>query len=246
MTEADILFVNASHAEFPYIPMGVFGLCDYLECNGFRGRILNLALYEAEEGKRVLAQLVQDLAPRYVGLILHWKELLSSVVQTGSMLRRQFPNIPIILGGLTATSFAAELMSQLSFIDFVIRGDAEIPLLRLMEGSSLNNIDNLVYRANGSIAARKLGFVAGRVMLNQISFTRLEFLHDYSKYLTRVDEYLGFPIFVGRGCIFDCEYCGGGRTAFAANTGRVAMSVRAKESIVRSEEHTSELQSRQY
>jgi len=214
--------------------MGTFGLCDFLSKHDLSSKIINLSLYPPEQSDRILLQHIGETHPRYIGLILHWKELLTNVTRIGSLLRDCFPYIPIVMGGMTASYFATQLLERLKFVDYIIKGDTEIPLLFLLgEANDPELISNLVYRKNGSIIHSKKHFLADKTLLDTISFSRLEFLIDYPLYLKKIDDYLGFPIFVGRGCIFDCEYCGGSRTAFLKHSERNTMVVRSIEKITK-------------
>lgn len=229
----DLLFVNGRHPEFPYIPMGTFGLVDHLDRHGMNSRILNLGLYAIETGDARLVDMIERGRPRYVGLILHWKELLTSCIRTGALIRRHFPTIPIVAGGLTASSFAPDLMSSLGFIDYIVVGDAEAPLLDLLRGETPPTlIPNLTHRDEGAVRQNRISYVSTAPLLDSLSFSRLDALEDYGRYLDRIDDYLGFPILVGRGCAFDCEYCGGSRSAFARHSGRYAVARRSIAKIV--------------
>jgi len=58
------------------------------------------------------------------------------------------PRVPVIAGGITASLFAKQFIEHLGF-DFVIRGDAEIPLPRLVSSlldgeGQIEDVDNLV------------------------------------------------------------------------------------------------------
>ena len=50
------------------------------------------------------------------------------------IIKRLHPEIPVILGGLSATYYHEEILRQYPFIDFVVRGDStEKPLLQLLQ-----------------------------------------------------------------------------------------------------------------
>ncbi len=228
----DILFVNCHNAEFIYVPMGTFGICDFLEKHGLCAQILNLSLYPVDEYDSRLCSYVGKNKPRYIGLILHWKELLNSMIRTGGILRQEFPEIPIVVGGFTASCYATELMERLKFVDYIVTGDPEVPLQHLLEGFAPESIENLFFRKDGAVEKSRTRFLADRELLESMTFARLDFLVDYPLYLKRVDEFLGFPIMVGRGCIFDCEYCGGSKSAYLKHSARTALTVRRTGRIV--------------
>lgn len=228
----DILFINCWSKEFPYIPMGTFGLCDYISQHDFNSKIINLSLYDLDQSDKILMNKIEETHPRYIGLILHWKESLSNVIRTGSLLREYFPEIPIVMGGITSSYFAIQLLENLKFVDYIIKGDAEIPLLNILnEKKRPEFVENLIYRKNGSIIHTRSHFLADKAILDNIYFSKLDFLIDYPLYLKKIDSYLGFPIFVGRGCKFDCEYCGGSKSAFIKHSERDTIVIRGINKI---------------
>jgi len=213
--------------------MGTFGICDYLDQHNIRSCITNLSLYSKETARSVLIRQITELQPTYIGLVLHWKELTHSFIQTGSLLREHFPNVPIIVGGMTASCYPTELMTNMPFIDYIITGDAEVSLLKLIQGvNDPSSIENIVYRKNGAIVCSHRRFVADKDLFNSISFSRLDFLQDHGAYVARINEYLGFPLFVGRGCAYDCEHCGGSRSAFMKHSQRRHPAIRNTQNIV--------------
>lgn len=228
----DVLFINCWHLEFPYVPMGTFGLCDYLEKNGISSKIINLSLYSEESSDLKIIAYISATQPKYISIALHWKELLNSVIQTGSLIRQYYPHIPIIIGGLTASYYPIELISKLNFVDYIVTGDSELPFIKLIKGENAEDIPNIVYKKEKNVIKNSNTFIIESVMLNDISFSRLSYLEDYDLYLKKIDDYLGFPILIGRGCIYDCEYCGGSKSAFKKHSERTELITRNVSNII--------------
>ena len=72
-------------------------------------------------------------SPRLVMIDLHWYEHSFGAIDIARHVRRILPEAKIVIGGLTATYFAEEILQTHREIDYVIRGDGEIPLLKLVE-----------------------------------------------------------------------------------------------------------------
>ena len=51
-------------------------------------------------------------------------------------------------------------------------------------------------------------------------------------YIEAVEEKLGFPLFIGRGCLFGCDYCGGSRESFRLHSARVKPGTRSILAII--------------
>ncbi len=86
---------------------------------------------------------------RVVLIDIHWYLSLPGALKLARRLKKVNPHLSIIAGGLTATTYAQQIVSKTD-IDFIIRGDTEEPLRRLvnalLEGGSVEEIPNLVHK----------------------------------------------------------------------------------------------------
>lgn len=228
-----LLIINASSPFFFYIPMGTFGLCDYLEKHDIPSRIFNPALYPDSVADTQLQEQLRIFAPTHVALVFHWQETADGLLDIASQLKQWKPDVPVIVGGFTAGYFGRDLMSFCSQIDFLVHGDPEFPLRQLLYNQPPEEIANLTYRDNGEIKTSSPQWLIDEPTLDSISFTRLKFLHDSSLYIKKINTKLGFPLFLGRGCAFNCKYCGGSRHAFSRHSHRKSPITRSIPSIVR-------------
>ena len=69
-----LLIINCPSAYFVHVPMGTFGLCDYLSQKKIPARMLNLALYDKTQMATVLNRYLKQFRPTHVGLTFHWQE----------------------------------------------------------------------------------------------------------------------------------------------------------------------------
>lgn len=148
---------------FTLFPMGVTGLLNLLRREGLSVRGLN---YPAESfitpGFDLPAWLRQFTAPRLILIDLHWYEHSFGALDVARLCKREFPRTLIVLGGLTASFFAREILEGYPGVDYILRGDAEEPLRRLatalcggtLTPQDLAAIPNLVYRAAGEVIDR--------------------------------------------------------------------------------------------
>ena len=123
------------------VPSGVFALADFLNRSGFYSRILHLGIESILNKNFDLCKFIETENPMAIALSLHWHYQSYHVIETARQIKRKFPCIPIILGGLTAGFFAPEILEQYDCIDFIIEGDSEIPLKMLMEHIKANKIE---------------------------------------------------------------------------------------------------------
>ncbi len=228
-----LLIVNSYHPSARYVPMGSFGICDYLAQQGHQGRIFNCALYPPHQQSPLLQQEIHRFQPQAIGLIMQWKEYTASALRLARELKKLFPDIPIIAGGMTAGYFARTLLRRHRSIDGVIRGDAEEPLNLILAGRAWTAIPNLLFMDKGSLRSGRGVYRADCATLERISFAGLDRMADARSYLQAVEPVLGFPVFIGRGCIHDCQYCGGSRKAFAEHSGRQRPVFRSTAAVLR-------------
>lgn len=227
-----LLIINCPSEYFSYIPMGTFGLCDYLRGKGINARILNLALYSETETDKVLAHYLNSFQPTHIGLIFHWQETAEGFLWVGERIRLRSENVKIIAGGCTAGYFGENLLEKCLFLDYVIRGDPEKPLELLLNDIEPSEIPNLIYRSPSKIVSNKALYLVDRRTLSRISFCDLTCLYDHELYLDAIDKKLGFPVFIGRGCVFNCDYCGGSRSSFNLHSERIKPVVRSVEAVI--------------
>ncbi len=116
-------------------------------------------------------------------------------------------NIPLVVGGYTATEKVEELFADCPKIDIIVRGEGEESIQEILKGLALENILGISYRKDGkiihnahrplpdvdSIAApdRSLRRSEYHLMLNGINVTKLRF-----------DSVLS-----ARGCPNNCKFC---------------------------------------
>jgi hypothetical protein len=227
-----LLIINCPSEYFKYIPMGSFGLCDYLSRRTIDAKLLNLAVYEEERAADVLTRYLKAFHPTHVGLIFHWQETSEGFLWAGEQIRAHDKKLKILAGGFTAGYLGENLLQRCDFLDYVVKGDPEKPLELLLNNAGPVKIPNLVYRTPSGIRANPVSFHADQKMLSDISFSDLSALFEYERYLHAINKKLGFPLFIGRGCSHTCQYCGGSRSSFRSHSGRAKPVSRSIDSVI--------------
>jgi hypothetical protein len=205
--------------------MGTFGLCDYLSKKGIPVKLLNLALYNRKE--------MNLFQPTHVGIVFHWQETTEGVMDVGEYIKLNFDRVNVICGGFTAGYFGESLLNKWGFVDYIIKGDPERPLELLLKGVKPSKIPNVIYRGKNGISSNKVSYHIDQETLSEISFSEMTHLYDYNLYIKAVEEKLGFPIFIGRGCRFNCRYCGGSTLSYRLHSGRKEPVVRSIKSVIK-------------
>jgi B12-binding domain/radical SAM domain protein len=230
---------------FEMYPIGLTTIAEFLERHGLRVRIVNLAVRMLNSERFDPEELLRRLHPVAFGIDLHWMPHAHGAIEVARLCKKHHPDVPVILGGFSATYYADELVRRPE-VDFVVRGDStEEPMLQLMRHLAggpavppLAEIPNLTWQEpDGQVQANEIGYSPPN--LDHV-------LIDYSYVVKAVARYrdlasfvpfkgwLGYPITAAlsvRGCTHNCRTCGGSATAFAAMHNRRRPAYRAAEDL---------------
>ncbi len=247
----------------PYglIPVGVIALANLLAEHGFKVCGLNYPLERLLNRQFSLREWLRgQQQARLVMIDLHWYEHCYGAIHTAKVCKEELPHALTLLGGLTASAYAKEILRDFPFVDLIIRGDAEKPLLELVQrllgdaGTSrdpaglLGNLDlrtipNLSYRLGGEIIENERSYCATEADLDRLNFVDMGFLEHYERYYRHQYTIPGPPqdfdpetisghfLSISRGCDRDCSYCGGSRSAHKVLAGRDGIVARSPAKV---------------
>jgi len=209
------------------MPVGIFSLADVLDRAGHQVEICHLGLRRALDPDFDLGAYAAGTAPDLVGISLHWHPQLHEALSAAAEIRAALPGARVVLGGITASLLAEELLTAMAEVDFVIRGDGERPLLELCQhiggGRGLEGCANLLWRdRDGVVRASPEQWIAGEADLG--AWLRPELMPEAEQYRPPyyfmpddpAGAYSGTDVFylvAHRGCPHACDYCGGCRGA---------------------------------
>jgi len=230
---------------FEMYPIGFTTIAEYLERNGFRVRIVNLAVRMLNSDGFDVESQIRKLNPAIFGVDLHWMPHAHGAVEIARLCKKYHPDTPVMFGGFSSSYFHEELVARPE-VDYVVRGDStELPVLQLMQhltgrpgAPALAEIPNLTWQdADGTIHANEVTYSPDN--LDHV-------LIDYSYVVKAVARYrdlasfvpfkgwLGYPITAAlsvRGCSHNCRTCGGSAATFAALHKRRKPAYRAPEDL---------------
>ena len=164
-------------------PIGLLGLADFLVKNKHTAKIIHLGVEQHQHGPLDFDRIISEKQPLIVGLDLHWHFQSYDVIEVARKIKQARPEVRILLGGFTASLFAEEILRDHPFVDFVIRGDAEIPLLQLARhfesDKNYSEVPNLAYRHESDVLLNPITYAADSAMLDSICFTDFTLMKDY-------------------------------------------------------------------
>jgi radical SAM superfamily enzyme YgiQ (UPF0313 family) len=248
----DFIWIN-------YLPMGMFALADNLVEHGYSSQIVHLGIEWIEDHAFDLVEYVGKTRPDVVALSLHWHYQAYDVIKIAEAIKGRYPDLFVCAGGFTASYYHREILEEFPAVDAVIRGDAEEPLLKLVERVTkkerdLQKVPNLTWRTDGRIMENKGFYCATEADLNALRFTNLALLKNHETYV----NYFGhpfmwkknfskeqnfhqlsigsktFPLAIGRGCPMTCTWCSGSALSQRFITKRTTPIYRSMEKILES------------
>ena len=235
-------------SEINYCAMGLFSLAGELIKNNFDAKIINLGIEKYLSKEFLLSKYIKENNIELIAFSLHWNQTSYDVIETARIIKEKCPNVFITLGGYSASFFAKEILENFSFIDSVMKGEGELSIVKLADAlyknKSLEDIPNLYWRKNSKIILNKNIYVATSEDLSKFEFfnpnnmlhykeySKIPYILNYSEnnQLTTISTTQG--ICLGRGCLGNCIWCGGGYNAEKEVTGRTSLSYRSSKSVI--------------
>lgn len=169
---------------------------------------------------------VLEYAPSAVGITNPFSDFADYTIKTAQEIKKVRPGIVTIVGGPHATAVPEAFLSSVSDVDYVVRGEGEITLLKIIRalegGSPVEAIPGISYRGRKEAGAGCVNNPPGDFIEN------LDDLPLPAYHMVPMEKYfemvrLGFPsrftfeypgserevsIITSRGCPFKCVYCG--------------------------------------
>jgi radical SAM superfamily enzyme YgiQ (UPF0313 family) len=269
MEKIDCLFINTPKMDSyykplgdfildTYLPMGLLALADLLTRKGFSSRIVHLGVEWILNHDFSILNYLKGKSVKVIAIPLHWHHQAYDAIELAKRIKKNYPRTYIVLGGYTASYFAREILEEFPFIDGIIRGEGEKPILALVRAltrkRTLTRIPNLSWRKGKKIVRNKLSYIATQEDIDRLSFTNFKLLRNYEAYIRYVGflpffvksfskdanflmfsyRSLTFPLCTGRGCLANCTYCGGGQDAQKYVNGRQEPVFRSQEKVLES------------
>lgn len=162
--------------------------------------------------------------PRWAAISCKWWDTVYGAVEVARYIRQNHPQIKLVTGGQTATSFAEELVARTDF-DAVITGDAEVPLTQLAQGDPRCNAvvekDGVQYRLPQKYVQPRSGGDPLRLVSDLTEIAPSELLY-----------HAGFTapfVWTGKGCKSACTFCSGSAFGHKKLFGRTGYQYRPIE-----------------
>ena len=178
-----------------------------------------------ESLRQDVVKLLSTIQPTIVGLSMKWFPHIARVLEIAKIVKNYDPSIIVVMGGNTA-SYYKEKIIQYDWVDYVIAGDGEVPLLKLCLEEEY--IPNCVYKIGGKVVVNPIDYVHDENNSKDIYLSHLEAIFS-----SPLDKFLApyFYINTGKGCSQQCVYCAGCRDTQAKTFNRKKPFLRGIEEV---------------
>lgn len=225
--------LGESTDQFIIVPFGMVSIAEYLDRNGYKVIIDNLGHRMIVDKDFDVERHIRGISAKIFAIGLQWSVHSQGAMEIAKLCKTIHPNSLVILGGLTATRFHTEIVSKFRFIDAVIRGEAERPLLEFVKafdnGKISKETPSLTYR-NDSGRVIETPLMKPSADLDDFNFTRLDLLEPRASAFPSGFRHWKIP--VCRGCTYNCAGCGGSAYSYRTYFGMEKLSLRSPEKIV--------------
>ncbi|MBM3187174.1 MAG: radical SAM protein [Chloroflexi bacterium] len=238
---------------FTIMPVGIVGLINMLRAEGLEVRGVNYPAEGFIDPTFDLRAWLQGAGiPRAYLVDLHWYEHSFGALDVAALCKAISPRTPVVIGGLTASLFSREILERSPHVDYVLRGDAEAPLRELTgilcgggTSGDLASIPNLSWRDGDHVVENERSYCASPADLDALDYASLDWLAHPGRYggfqyvgrreqFIPADEprYRAHWLCLGRGCVHNCDFCGGGSESHALIAGRRGFVLRSIGKVV--------------
>jgi B12-binding domain/radical SAM domain protein len=220
--------------QFAKVPVGMLSMADYLDRHGYRVMVDNLADRMVDEECFDAEEHIRNSSARVYGIDLHFHHHAQGAIEVAQLCKKLHPDSLVVLGGLTATYFHEEIILKYHFVDAVIRGEGEKPLLQLVRAYEKNGritkTPSLTYRTDaGAVCITPL--MEASTSLDEFEFIRFDLLEPKISVLPPGIR-PRWSISVCRGCRYNCVTCGGSAYSYKTYCGMKKPSFRSAERII--------------
>ncbi len=189
-----LMAVYARAMNVIYEELGICYIASYLREKGFEVKLI------AEYQGSIDYEEIINFQPDIIGMPMYTVSE-SAVFTVSSELKKYMPDVRICVGGYSPTFRGAEILKESVDIDYVIRGEGEKAMLRLVtrlaEGGNLKGIGGLIYREGNQIIVNE----------DQELEKDLNTLPWPSRDLLAQKKYNIALLSTSRGCTGSCSFC---------------------------------------
>ncbi len=191
-----------------YPPLGLCYVAAVLEKNGHSVNII-----DAEKNQQSESEFLKNLRrqkPDIIGITSHTPKY-NQTMRTIDLVKKQYPDIEIILGGPHASVMPRQILEKTPKVNYIVVGEGEFSTLDLInsiqEGKNLSEINGIFYKeGNKIIGTGPRKFIEN---LDVLPLPARHLLNNIKSYKSAL-RYKRLPVtsvITSRGCPYNCLFC---------------------------------------
>lgn len=165
-------------------------------------------------------QTIDRFTPDLLAINCYTTLHFQSISHIAKLLRKKYPDIPIVIGGAHPSLFPEDILKNCSYIDYIVVGEGEEQIVQLANILSLNgsngdlsHIQSFAWRKEGEIIYQpRQSFVGDLDSLADPAWDLInlsDYYSDHSDWNNPKNQtfHLAVPILSSRSCPFACNFC---------------------------------------
>jgi len=202
-----VLLINPpQYTRYPQPPIGLALIAAILGKEGY-----SVSLLDANALQLKPEDVTKAIADADIAGITAMTPTIGNALSIARYLKRDKPDIKILLGGPHVTLLPEETLTSSNDIDIVVRGEGDDTIIELMRaiesGKPLDNIAGISYKADGKIVHTPDR--TSNVDMDTLPYPAYHLL-PWKKYRPHPPHGMSMPfgvIVTSRGCPYRCAYC---------------------------------------
>ncbi len=187
-----------------FMPLGLLSIAASLIQNNYDCLIYqpNIPLFD-EKGYNDIAIEILSYKRKIVGFST-WCNSFPSSLLIEEKIKSLSPNTIILFGGPQASILSKKILSNFSYVDFVLTGEADITIVQFVKEIYDHDEKNAIYKTRGLVYRD----CSGKVIQNNKAdiIEKLDIL-PIPQYKLIENKEPSVSLDVGRGCPFECTFC---------------------------------------
>jgi radical SAM superfamily enzyme YgiQ (UPF0313 family) len=205
------------------IPIGMVNMSNIIKKLNVDYLAIDIPLEKSIDPNFDIEEELIKIKPDIVLIDLHWMIYSYSSIQMCHLCKKINKNIITILGGITSSIYYEEILRNYSCVNYIVVGYAENIIQNfinnLINEKTVDNISNIAYFANDNVIINKNDLP--NIECKFYLYSDYDFLKNHNKLFFKQANHKGIPISAalawiptGRGCSYNCSYCGGNKNMF--------------------------------
>lgn len=231
-SHSDILFIDGleprGFIEVPSFLSYLLALAPVLESKSYTYKVFNISTLKDYSLSGIIEEL-NNISFKSIGMTTN-AENISVVYKIIKIIKKHFPDIPIILGGSQATFSSKKILSETQ-CDIIVKHEGEYILIKVLDyyinnKGSLSNIKGISYKDHSNkIVETPLDNVLN---IDDLPTPKYEILNNSIFWvIPKKSSFTSFNVFLkkirqsnnvfmtGRGCPFICSFCVEGKNSMS-------------------------------